>query len=115
MDDEFQKSIAKKLKELRKENNYTQTQVADYLKIDQGHLSNIENGKRTATIDIIEKLSDLYNCSLDYILDETSNYEPSKIAFRGDKKNKDLILIAKMNEVMKNLEFLRKLDDIYEQ
>lgn len=111
MDDEFQQSTARKLKQLRKENNYTQKQIADYLEIDQGHLSNIENGKRNTTIDIIEKLCYLYNCSIEYILGETDHYEAPKIAFRGNKKNKNLVLIAKMNEIMGNLEFLRTMDD----
>ncbi len=111
MDRKFQKQIGKKIKELREENNYTQKQVADYLKIDQGHLSNIENGKRNTTVDIIEKLCDLYNCSFEYILNEKNYYMAPKITFRGNKTNKDLNLIAKMNEIMKNLEFLREITD----
>ena len=111
MDSEFQQSTARKLKNLRIENNYTQKQIADYLKIDQGHLSNIENGKRNTSIDIIEKLCHLYNCSIEYILGETDYYESPKIAFRGSKKDKNLVLIAKMNEIMENLEFLRKMED----
>lgn len=103
--------IGEKLKKLRISNDYTQKQVADYLKIDQGHLSNIERGKRNTTIDIIEKLCDLYNCSLDYLLGESDYYKAPEITFRGNKKNKNLTLIAKMNEIMKNLEFLRQMED----
>ena len=107
----FEESIAEKLKNLRKENNYTQKQIADYLEIDQSHLSNIEHGKRNISIDMVEKLCNLYNCSLEYLLGETDTYKKTKIAFRGNKNNNDINLIAKMNEIMKNLEFLRKCDD----
>ena len=111
MDKTFQQSTAKKLKKLRQENNYTQKQIADYLNIDQGHLSNIENGKRNTTIDMIEKLCNLYNCSLEYIMGETDHYKPQKIAFRGKRTNNNLELIGKMNEIMRNLEFLRKVEE----
>lgn len=104
--------IGEKLKNLRLLNNYTQKQVSDYLEIDQGHLSNIETGKRNTTIDIIEKLCNLYNCSIEYILGESSYYNPPKIAFRGKKQNQNLVLISKMNEIMKNLEFLRDMEGV---
>ena len=107
----FEESLAEKLKNLRKENNYTKKEIADYLEIDQNHLSNIENGKRNISIDMVEKLCNLYNCSFEYLLGETDTYKKIKISFRGNKSNNDLNLIAKMNEIIKNLEFLRKCDE----
>ena len=104
-------SIGEKLKALRINNDFTQKQVADYLNMDQGHLSNIERGKRNVTVDVLEDLCNLYNCSLSYLLGESDEYSPARIAFRGSKEYKDLALVAKMNEIMNNMEFLRKLDD----
>lgn len=98
--------MGERLKNLRIMNNYTQNQVASFLKIDQGHLSNIENGKKNTTIDIVEKLCDLYNCSIEYLLGETDYYEAPKIAFGGNRNNNDLHLVCKMNEIMKNINFL---------
>lgn len=106
------------LKELRKINNYTQNEIANYLNIDQGHLSNIERGKRTLSSGKLKKLCDLYNCEEEYILSEIKTYTPPKIAFHG-KQEKNLELVAKMNEIMKNLKELRndtntKTDKPYE-
>ena len=57
-----------KLKELREENNLTQTQVAEYLNVKQNTYSQYETGKRTLPIDMLIKLAKYYNVSTDYIL-----------------------------------------------
>lgn len=110
------KKIGKRLKQLRIENNYTQQQVANYLEIDQGHLSNIELGKRTLTLSILNYLCDLYNCTDEYVLGKTNEYVLPKIAFKGNKHDIELKLIADMNKTMKNLQYLRKKErEINEQ
>lgn len=102
------KKIGKRLKQLRANNNYTQQQVSNYLEIDQSHLSNIELGKRKLTLTILNKLCNLYNCSNEYVLGKTNEYMPPKIAFKGNKNNIELKLVADMNKTMKNLQYLRK-------
>ena len=44
-----------RIKNLREEHKYTQKQVADFLEIDQSNLSKIELGKRTISMDSLEK------------------------------------------------------------
>ena len=99
-----------RIKNLREEHKYTQKQVADFLEIDQSNLSKIELGKRTISMDLIEELCSLFNCSEEYILGESDKYDPSNIAFRKNKKM-DLNVIAQINETMGYIKMLRELDE----
>ena len=66
---EISYNIYMKLKELREENNLTQSQIADYLNIKQNTYSQYENEKRQLPIDVLIKLAKLYKVSTDYILE----------------------------------------------
>ena len=60
--------VSKILIELRKEKGLTQQEVADYLKIDRSNYSKYELAKLEIKIDMLRKLSKLYDVSTDYIL-----------------------------------------------
>ena len=47
--------------------------MADYLKCTQVCYSNYENGKRDIPTDVLIKLADYYNVSVDYLLGRTDN------------------------------------------
>lgn len=66
----------KRLKELRERKDKSQKQIAEYLGISQQHYSLYELNKRIITIDILIKLSYLYDTSTDYILGLTNIKEP---------------------------------------
>ena len=51
--------IGKKLKELRKENNYTQQNVADFLRVSRVVYNRYENNQREIPIEIVCNLADL--------------------------------------------------------
>lgn len=101
--------IHERLKQLRDENNYSQEQVANYLEMDQSYISKIEKGKRNLNEISFNKLCLLYNCSPDYLLGKSDDYESPKLAFRSDE-SVDLFAIAKMNQVIGYLKFLRKVE-----
>ena len=98
-----------RLKKLREENNYSQEQVANYLEMDQSYISKIEKGKRNLNEISFNKLCLLYNCSSDYLLGRSNVYESPNLAFRSDE-TVDLFAIAKMNQVIGYLKFLRKVE-----
>lgn len=68
MEEKNIKNYCKMLSELRKENNYTQKYVAEYLGIDRSNYSKYELGKLSISIEILIKLAKLYNVTTDYIL-----------------------------------------------
>lgn len=107
----MQKLIGERLKNLRIKNGYTQKQVSDYLGIDQSNLSKIERGERNFSITLFEKLSFLYNCSHEYVMGDSDDYELPKIAF-STKDNADLSVVADINKTMQYLKILRKRDKV---
>lgn len=61
-------NVGKRLKELRKEQNMTQQDVADYLKIDRSNYSKYENGKLELNLSMLASLAELYKVRTDYLL-----------------------------------------------
>ena len=56
------------IKECRKNNGYTQKEVAQMLQIKQGTYSKKESGKRAFTTNEIKKLKDIFNVSYEDLL-----------------------------------------------
>lgn len=67
-----------RLKDLREDNDYTQSQLAQLLNVKQNTYSQYENGKREIPISALCKLADFYNTSVDYILCRTDEQKPYK-------------------------------------
>ena len=62
-----------RLKELRKENNLTQTKLSDYLNIDQPTWSIYEKGKSLIGLPFLHMLCTKFNVSADYLLGKIDN------------------------------------------
>ena len=78
--------MIKKLKDLREDNDLTQKQISEYLHISQVAYSYYEIGKRSIPIDLLIKLADYYNVSIDYLLNRTNKKEINKwFLFTYDK------------------------------
>lgn len=56
-----------RLKDLREDHDLTQKQVSEILHVSQVVYSYYEIGKRSLPIELLIKLADFYNVSLDYI------------------------------------------------
>ena len=65
-----------RLRDLREDNDLTQSQVAEYLHIKQNTYSQYENGIRQIPIECLVALAKLYKTSTDYILGLTDNIKP---------------------------------------
>jgi len=76
------KEIGNRLKKLREDSNYSLEQLANYLGINQELLSKIENGNRNLNLNLLDKICSLYNCSHEYVLEESDEYSTLKISFR---------------------------------
>ena len=60
--------FADRLKELRKENNMTQVQLAETLGVSKGTVAMWEIGKREPNFETLDRLSDVFDKRIDYIL-----------------------------------------------
>lgn len=61
------------LRGIREDRDITQKTIAKYLNVSQNTYSQYETGVIALTDEILLKLADYYNVSIDYLLDRTSN------------------------------------------
>ena len=60
-----------RLRDLREDSDLTQKQIADYLHIKQNTYCQYESGRRQIPLDMLIKLADYYNVTLDYLVGRT--------------------------------------------
>lgn len=68
----------KNLRNMREDNDIKQKEIAKYLNVSQNTYSQYETGVISLTAEILIKLSDYYNVSIDYLLDRTNNPQIQK-------------------------------------
>lgn len=80
-------TLGNKLSRLRKENNYTQEQLAEILGVSRQSISKWESDISYPETDKLIHLSNLFGCSLDYLLKE--NDESNDYGKKSDFDNSD--------------------------
>ena len=70
--------LYRNIRALREDNDLTQKQLSEYLHCSQQVYSNYELGQRDIPTDILIKLADFYQVSIDYILGATENPKRNK-------------------------------------
>lgn len=91
MDDNLNELIGKRIRELRKQKGYTQDEFSEMLNIDSKHLSRIECAKVQPSLNLIKKISDIFNIKLEYF-------------FKVEHLNPKEILLESINKTLKNLD-----------
>ena len=64
-------SMKLRIRDLREDHDYTQKYIAEYLICDQSLYSKYERGERPIPLELVVKLAELYQVSLDYICGKT--------------------------------------------
>lgn len=73
----FSKEIfSKRLFEIRKQHNLNQLQLGKIVGLTQMAISRIENAERAASIEVLDKLADYFNISLDYLVGRSNDPTP---------------------------------------
>lgn len=67
-----------RIKDLREDRDLTQKEVSQYLNISQVAYSYYEINKRSIPLEILSKLADFYDTSIDYLLYRTNEIKPYK-------------------------------------
>lgn len=70
--------VFKNLRAIREDNDIKQKDVAKVLNVSQNTYSQYENGVIALTAEVLIKLSDFYDVSIDYLLDRTDKKERNK-------------------------------------
>ena len=67
------KTLYPRILELRKEHKLTQEEVSKYLHVSQRTYSHYEVGDRVPTIEMLWAIADLYQVSIDYLVNRTDD------------------------------------------
>ncbi|WP_026513741.1 helix-turn-helix domain-containing protein [Butyrivibrio sp. LB2008] len=106
----IQKGVNVRLKELRKECQLTQKQIADYLNVDQTLITKYENGTRTMSVTVIDQICNLFGCTEEYLLGRSDSYIPLSFAFRSNGiQGDDLQSIAAVNKIAMNIRYMNEM------
>ncbi len=105
------------LKKIRQDNNLTQEELAKKIYTSRSNIANYENNKNMPSVDMLEKLSKLFNCSMDYLMGITSYKNPKedleKELYKLDLSEDEFdSLIKKFNEKSQleiTMEYLKDL------
>ncbi len=89
------KDLPEKLKTLRIKYGYSQKQVADKVNVSPSIISGYETGERTPSTDVLLSLSNIYNCSVDYLLGKQTAEPPVTFDTEGltDKQIQAIIAL----------------------
>lgn len=68
----------KNLRGIREDRDIRQREIAEHLNVSQNTYSQYETGVISLTAEVLIKLADFYNVSIDYLLDRTNNPKMQK-------------------------------------
>ena len=92
-----------KLRELRTQNHISQDRLAKELNVGRTTITNYESGESKPDIEMVKKIANYFNVSIDYLLDNEQQKEPENIEFK-----KEYNFTEKQEEI---LEYVKQLDD----
>ena len=102
--------IGARIKSLRKNNGFTQSNVANYLKVDQSLVSMSEKGSRALTSDMLDKLAALFGVQVSAFLESDAPIHPLSLALRANEISDDeLEAIGAINRIALNCSFMTQL------
>ena len=91
---DFYLQMGKRISNLRKLHNMTQEQLAEVMDVSVKHISSIERGKSSLSLEKLVDLSDYFGCTLDYLIkgktfNANIDFIPKCILDILDNENKD--------------------------
>ena len=96
-----------RIKDLRKQAGLTQGQIGQFLKVDQSMVAKLESGDRNLTTVQLNKLSNLFGCSEEYLMGITGETCGANLAFRIDNMgSEEMEVVAAVNKIAANLRLL---------
>lgn len=96
-------NAGQRFKEIRRQNDFTQEQIAQFLQVDRSLIAKFEAGERSLGMALIEKACRLFGCEADAVLEER-DYQPLAVAYRAkDLTLDDIEVVSKVNQIALNL------------
>lgn len=96
-------NAGRRFKEIRKQNDFTQEQIAQFLQADRFLIAKFEAGERSLGMALIEKACRLFGCETNSVLEE-QEYRPLVAACRAkDLTLDDIEVVSKVQQIALNL------------
>lgn len=95
--------LGERIKLLRKDQGITQDQLAEYINVSRSSVKGYENDGVEPSLNVLIKLADVFNVSLDYLLCRTEEKYNLNLL---DSDSKELIL--KLCEVVNSYKIVKK-------
>lgn len=93
--------LGERLKILREKFGYSQRTIAKRLKISPSVISGYESGEKSPSLEILIAISDIYNCSTDYLLGKKTENKPVLLDTRG-LSDEEIKAVVALIDAMKN-------------
>jgi len=92
-------------------NRFSQSNIAEFLKVDQSLISKFENGERSIQLDMLERLSNLYGYKVsDFEREDGIPEQRIKTAYRSSEMQaEDMEVIHDIKRIAMNLFFMTEL------
>ncbi len=104
--------IARNLKLLRENNNFTQEQMSAYLGVGRSAYSNYESGSRSVPLDVMEGVAKLFGVDLSVLFEDSEESLKSMLlcAYRAEDLSKDdMKQVAEFKSIAMNYLRMNKL------
>ena len=102
--------IAERIKEFRKNSGLSQANIACFLGVDQSLISKAEDGGRSLSGEMLERLAALYGVSMLDFEEDSLPVSPLKFALRaGELTTVDMEAVSAINRIALNSEFMADL------
>ena len=104
-------TIGENAKKARVFNGFSQSSVAHFLGVDQSLISKFEKGERTIQSEMLERLANLYGCTLaDFLCADGIPEKKIKVAYRySGITSDDMAIIHDIRRIAINLFFMTDL------
>lgn len=93
--------LPEKLREQRTKLGYSQRELAAKLGVSPSIISGYETGERTPSVEVLLSLSNLYRCSIDYLLGKESPSPSIVLNVDGLSSRQHQLLSALIDELRK--------------
>ena len=97
--------LAENIKLIREKQGFMQKEIALHIGVDKSTYSKIEKGNREVTVAELNKMSKLFNLSVDDIINYDENIVPKEITLVDKTAVEQINLIQQLDEEDKNIIF----------
>ena len=106
----FNAAIGEKIRALRENAGFTQSNLAAFMKVDQSLISKIEKGEGSLSADMLEKLADLFGVTVAQMESRNMATPKNSFPFWGSELTVDeMEAISENSRIAINLDFMRAI------